>query len=138
MQDATKMRVHRNGVPQHVQVHVHPGGVAVDYLDSEDRVVASAVHDASSIAMIAQQKGLEVEEVDHGGEEVKPPTHIAAETNAADRNEGGSEEIEIPEGKVEEVNDWIGDDPVRAQAVLDSDEDRVTVLDHANSVVAGE
>ncbi len=45
---------------------------------------------------------------------------------------------EIPDGNVDEVIDWIGDDVDRANLVLESDESRMTVVRHANWVSGGE
>ncbi len=45
---------------------------------------------------------------------------------------------EIPEGTVDEVVEWIGDDVDRASRVLATDESRTTVVRHATKVSGGE
>jgi hypothetical protein len=78
-----KLKVYIGGVPAHVQVYVHPGGVAVDYIDDEGEVETSVVHDAKDMPKIAEKLGAEIEEVEIGPE-VESPTAAAAIKNAAE------------------------------------------------------
>lgn len=54
-----------------------------------------------------------------------------------------AETVEVPEDitKVDDLKDWVGDDPVRAQAVIDRENSgsyqRKTLLSHMAEIVVG-
>lgn len=91
---AHTLRIHKNGVPAHVQIFVHPGGVVGQWIDNDEDgnevIVSEAVYDVGSLGdIVAKFEGeIEVEVIDH--EETPSVPHT--EASAANFGAGASEE----------------------------------------------
>lgn len=85
-----KLVVHEGATPRHVQIHVGPHQVAVDYIDSEGNVAYTTVTDRNSVDVIAEREGIETVERHSEG---SPERDLAGEAVARTRAEALGEPV---------------------------------------------